>query len=425
MTHDATRDAGRLAQDALRRAQPLTGFQRSMLEVQLCQPTACVLNLPMIFSMPRASIDVERFVQAMRETVDRYPIFRTVLEFDGQGRVVQRYEPRLRYELAVQEVSDEEFEALRPTLNRPMRLFGASLVDLRLYVAQTSVHMLLSAHHVALEATSINVLVESIVRLYEGKEGLAPDTFYAFLDEAGQGEGRPGLAQARAYFEREYGQTAWCCNLKPDYVSDDLSSASFRFIAPVTPEDLRRLRDSLGISPTEFCAQAALMALSEVEGERDVRLSWVYQNRANPAYRDAAGMLIALLPLGVTMDDDVAKVAAQLHERSRAARPHSAYEWCFEHERLFESDALFLVYEGPLLDMDAMRRMQAQMSVPPSPTHTVLRRTSLQLVQLPQGLLFKFIYARSLYSEEHVNAYKEALLRSIERLVQFSQEGTS
>ena len=418
-THDDLSGAKEVELAARRRTYPLTEFQRSMLEVQLCQPNACVVNLPLVCSMPREAIDVERLVQAMRQAVDHHPVFRTILEFDGQGCIVQRYDASLPYEIPVAEVTDEEFDALRGSLNRPMRLLGASLVDLRLYVAQTNVHLVLVAHHAAVEGTTLNVLLESVVRGYEGNAELAPDAIFSFLDEASKKAETAAYAEARAYFEREYGQTKWCTNLKPDYASNDLSSANFMLPTSVTSKVLRRVRERLGISPNEFSALAALMALAEVEGEPNVRLDWVYQNRANPTYHDAAGMLISLLPFGATVGDDLSKMAAQVHDRSRAARPHSSYEWCLAHEKLYESDALFLVYEGSILQLDVMKRLHAQRRTLPSPTHTVMRRTSLQVSLFEQGMLFKFIYARNLYDESHILAFKDALMRSIDRLVQF------
>lgn len=120
MTHVAMRDDPSAAEEvemvARRRTYPLTEFQRSMLEVQLCQPNTCVVNLPLVCSMPRESTDVDRLVQAMRQAVDHHPVFRTILEFDGQGCIVQRYDASLPYEIPVAEVTDEEFEALRGSL---------------------------------------------------------------------------------------------------------------------------------------------------------------------------------------------------------------------------------------------------------------------------------------------------------------------
>ncbi|MBR3326126.1 MAG: hypothetical protein IKG22_02235, partial [Atopobiaceae bacterium] len=68
---------------------------------------------------------------------------------------------------------------------------------------------------------------------------------------------------------------------------------------------------------------------------------------------------------------------------------------------------------------DVMKRLHAQRRTLPSPTHTVMRRTSLQVSLFEQGMLFKFIYARNLYDESHILAFKDALKRSIDRLVQF------
>lgn len=401
---------------ARERSYPLTEFQRNFLGVQLCQPETCVLNLPMVFSIDRTTVDVERFARAVQRAVDHHPIFRTVLELDGQGRVMQRYAADLPYEVAVEELSDEEYDELRGRINRPMRLLGVPLVQVRLFATQTQVHLVMIAHHIALDGTGINVILDSIARVYDGYDELATDTYFTYLDDESKKSQGTSYAEARTYFDETYGQKAWCNNLGPDHETEDFTSARLMFVSDVTPDVLRRVKERLNLSPNEFCATVALLSLAEVEGERDVMLNWVFQNRVNPVYENAAGMLIRLLPLGVTVGGDVAEVARQVSRLSRDAIAHSSYEWCLEHEDTYRDDALFLVYEGSILAMESMRRMRAKVGPLPSPTRTVMRRAALQVTERPQGLFFRFAYQAGLYDEAHAQAFRDALVRNIQLL---------
>ena len=404
---------------ARRNAYPLTEMQRNMLAVQLMQPDTCVLNLPMEFSLPRETTDADRFVRAVARAAAHHPIFRTVLELDHEGRVMQRLDPNLELDVRADAVADEEYDELRRRLNRPMPLLGTPLAGVRLFVTPTKVHLLVLAHHVAMDGGGINAILDNVAKAYEGSDDLALDTYYTYLDDESRKADTPEYAAASAYFDQVYGQVAWCNNLRPDHASHDYSSHRFVLPTDVTSEVLWRVRDRLGISPNEFCATAVLMALSEVEGERDVMLNWVFSNRIDPKYQRAGGMIIRLLPLGVHVDDDVAQTARQVHQRAREARPHSLCEWCLDRERTYHDDALFLVYEGTLLRMESMKRMQATRGALPSPTHTAMRRTTLQVTLLTRGLLFRFACMRSLYEEAHILAFEDALKRSIDRLVQF------
>lgn len=417
--HDALAALEQIEYAARERAYPLTEFQQNMLAVQLHQPDTCVLNLPMEFSFPREVIDLDRFVQAVRQAVDFHPVFRTVLEFDRQGRVVQRFDAGLTVNVRTEEATADEYDGLRRQLNRPMQLMGAPLVHVRIFVTPTKIHMLVLAHHVMMDGGSINAILDNIARFYDGSGEPALDTYFAYLDAESKKVQTQEYAEARAYFDQTYGQTSWCNNLKPDYASDDYSSYRFMFATDVTSEVLWRVRDRLGISPNEFCAAAVLLALSEAEGERDVMLNWVFSNRMDPAFQRAGGMIIRLLPLGVTVSDDLAQTAAQVHERAREARPHSLCEWALEREKTYQNDALFLVYEGTITQMESMKRLQAARGALPSPTHTAMRRTTLQVTLRAKGLFFRFACIRSLYDEAHILAFKEALMRSIDRLVQY------
>ena len=160
--------------------------------------------------------------------------------------------------------------------------------------------------------------------------------------------------------------------------------------------------------------------MADTEGEKDVMLHWVFQNRITPESETAAGLTIRLLPVGVSLperdDSDLSSILRQVSSRIRDGIAYSSNDWCLDNESVFQNDALFLVYEGSIMDMESMQNHDALTEILPNPDNTAVRRTALQVSATPAGLVFRFIYIAALYDAAHIAAFKDSMEKWINRL---------
>ena len=185
----------------------------------------------------------------------------------------------------------------------------------------------------------------------------------------------------------------------------------FRLRSGLTEEKLERIKQRTRLSPSELCTAIALLSMAEAEGEENVMLHWIFQNRITPASENAAGMVIRLLPVGARIPKgaDIDDVLHQVAVRIRDGIANSEGDWCLDHESVFQNDALLLVYEASIMDMESMKERNALSEILPNPDGATVRRAYLQVFATEKGLLFRFVYVEALFEAAHIEAFRKAM----------------
>lgn len=402
------------------KAYPLTAFQLNIFDYQLCAPQSCMWNIPMLFTLSAQSVDAPRFRDAVQKMMDHHPVFRTTVYFDEDGKVVQCYDPSIAIAVELERMSEDAFHELKSELNHPIRMIRSPLFQVRVILTEEHLYFYLLSHHIMIDGGGLNVLFQSLWAYYEGTEEPPMDTWFTYLDEEQKNTEEKRYEQAARYFRHEYAEKDWCRNLKADHVSNDLDINLFAIQSALTAEKLEGIKQSTQLSANELCAAIALLAMADTEGEKDVMLHWVFQNRITPESETAAGLTIRLLPVGVSLsegdDSDLSGILRQVSSRIRDGIAHSSNDWCLDNESVFQNDALFLVYEGSIMDMESMQNHNALTEILPNPDHTGVRRTALQVSATPAGLVFRFIYIDALYDAAHIAAFQSSMEKWINRL---------
>lgn len=409
-----------IEKNARLKAYPLTAFQLNMFDYQLCAPKTCMWNIPMLFSFSREALDEDRFIEAVQKMTVHHPVFRTRIYFDEEGRVVQRYDPSINLTVEPENLSEDEFGKLKDTLNVPIKLLHSPLVSARIFITETHLYLYLLSHHIMIDGSGLNILLDTVWAYYDGDKEPLTDTWFTYLAREQRKTDKKSHAQAERYFKQEYEGIDWCCNLKTDYSSSDLKFNGFIISSNLTEEKMERIKQSTQLSPNELCAALTLLAMSESEKEENVMLHWVFQNRISPESEKAGGLTIRLLPVGARISSgaDIKETLRQISARIRGGIANSSDEWCLNHESVYQNDALFLVYESSILEMGSMKEHNAITEILPNPDGTAVRRTAMQILSMPTGLCFRFIYIEALYDAEHIAAFKKALEKWIDMIME-------
>lgn len=403
-------------------AYPLTPTQLKMFDFQLYTPKSCMWNLPHLFSFDKGQIDVARFVEAVNQAIDHHPVFRTVFGFDENGTIVQYLSEEIDAHAKVEPVSDEEFDVLIGTANTPFVLIGSPLIRASLFETPTRFHFLLLSHHVVIDGMGINAVLNTVEALYEGIHSgdLPLDIYYSWLEDQRAIQASEAFAESKQYFDETYGTGEWCNNLTPDNVTRDSTRVWHDFMVRIPDDVMARIEKENRLSKNGLCAALILLALRETEGRERVMLSWVYSNRNTVASESAAGLMLKFLPLGIAIPDDAEmdQVFRMVAQRSAEAIAHSSYDWLPGKEEAFETDPLMMVYESSILDFQAMRRISAdvQSTFLRDPSNASVGRVSLQIIETPDGMLFRAFYAQAFFDEGHVDRFHAAMRGFVEKL---------
>lgn len=155
-------------QAARREVFPVTTGQLNMVDYQFTHAKSVMYNLPMLYRFD-ASVDAQRLADAVNAVIRQHPALTTVLEFDENGDVTQRNRTERFSDVRVEELSEEQLEAVLNGLVRPFSLFREPLCRARVIRCGGYTYLFMDMHHTISDGTSIDILVDDLARRLRGE----------------------------------------------------------------------------------------------------------------------------------------------------------------------------------------------------------------------------------------------------------------
>ncbi|MFD7512486.1 amino acid adenylation domain-containing protein, partial [Streptomyces sp. NPDC059853] len=283
-------------------------------------------------------LDVARLGAAVDALIGRFEALRTTVDTDADGAVVQRIGPPWRCGLAAVECpAGEVAERLDALVAEPFDLTRGPLLRVRVWRTGPGRHTLaFVAHHVALDAWSLEVFERELWALYRSGGTVAaaglPELTADYADYARWQ--REVLAERggaeRAYWTRALAGAVGTVPEPDRPVPERPGPAGDRREARVPAEAvawLTELRRSTG--STAFMALLAVYTLHVARhaGSRDVTVGTPVSGRSHPDTAPLVGFFVNTLALRVRIDPD-ADFAAHL------ARVRAVVLEAFAHQEL-------------------------------------------------------------------------------------------
>lgn len=410
---------------------PLTETQREiMMLAELREDAQAVFNIVMVleFSAPP---DVAAVREALRAVTRRHEALRSVVE-DQQQKVLPAVEPDL-CEVALEPGSGLA-EWLRAERRRPFMLDQAPLWRVTL-LGQSGKHFLvLTAHHLSLDGSSLPIFVREVVAHYAGiapADAAPPMQFRAFCHAAEAAREAGDRDALKAYWNDVLGSDLpdWAPPAdaaRPNPISYDADCHSLMLDA--------RLRDALvrrGAAASSTLFQTLLAAyfllLHRISGQERILIGIDSANRARPGEEGVIGCCNALVP--VVMDFADAPSVAQFQDsvrrqmvRALECRDYSMSMWeqdrriAFDPARPFKLTASMNMQRFPVLRSAMATRfdLEAQ-SISQSPFGLALEARDLD-----DAVRVDFVYNKQLFGAAAVERYAGYFLRLLQGMAQDS-----
>ncbi|SMC30000.1 AMP-binding enzyme, partial [Andreprevotia lacus DSM 23236] len=319
---------------------PLAPLQEGILFHYLMAQIGDPYLQPNLLGFPRRE-RVEQFLSALQQVIDRHDILRTGMVWDGISQPVQVVHRKAQLPVtwltidagiaAVASWLEDEFDPRRIRIDlRQAPLLACHVVE----DAQNNRWLLhILAHHIAIDHTTLELLVEEAEVIEQGKAGELPQAvpFRNFVAQA-----RLGVSQDEheAFFKQLLGDinepTAPFGLLDVQGDGRDIHEAS-QLLPAELAASIRNATRTLGISAASLMHLAWAMVLAKVSGRSDVVFGTVLFGRMKGgAQADRVlGMSINTLPIRLSINEtgaetglkDAHRVLAQLlrHEHAPLA----------------------------------------------------------------------------------------------------------
>ena len=281
-------------------AAPLTAAQRSywFLDQYLADPSIYDVRMRYAIDGP---LDPDRLATALNQLVERHEALRTAIEIHHDGSY-QRIVPAYHVPFDVLEAQTDDQLAAHP--QPPSDLSTGRLIRAVLSkTSNTSWRLLLTIHHSAIDARSLEVLMAELPILYSGRP-LAPPQVTP--RDVAAWEARQPLAEGLAYWQQKLAGAPAHLDLVTDHQRPLIPDHHGGSVHLPLPEDVLTGLDQLASAERAsrftvvFAALAAL--LQKHTRQEDIVVGAPMANRTVSEFDDVVGCFVNTVPLRLTVD---------------------------------------------------------------------------------------------------------------------------
>ena len=403
--------------EARRHTYPLSAIQQAYVDEFLYFPKKASSEVSQLIELP-LSVDAERLADAVYTAMQNRPACSTIIAFDEDGCLYQRYAPELLVRIPVENVPERDLEQVKETFMPPFRMFGHPLTRARILKTEERILLYFGLSHAMIDGIGLQLILRDICRAYDN-EPLPLDTFYSALSEARHNSESTAHQADRLYYETTYANRSWLSNLVPDQTGEELSEARIFIRSDLTPARLEEIESSWGTSRNTLLLAASMIAMSKVSNHSRILFNWTFHDRSTKLREQAAGLMIKRLPAGVDLSEhsDLRTLLEELRTQSIDTITHSGYEWLAQKENLLVSDTADFVYETPeAVDQNAFHSMGGVSRTQELYMTGALRRFAVAAVETSGMFLIVLNYLKGFYSDECISHYQEALCRILNQI---------
>lgn len=408
--------------EARKRPLKMTAVQMDMFDRQLYNPKKTMFNLPQIFVTDDLS-SAEKFETVLNQVARNHPAFSMIIEFGEEDLPVLRYVPERCPVIRLEEMSEEQFQALRPNLVGLHPLVGHTLFEVRLIRTEAHVYLFFNPHHIVIDGMGYQALFANIARAYRG-EPLVPDTFCTFLARNEELQESERHYEDKAFLENLYGGKEWARDLIPDLKSNENLMETVPFPIQISVKDAEQFEKISKLSRNGLFTIAAMMALSKCLEKDDIMIAWGFHNRTDASEMRAVGQLATVLPLGISFSEyeTLQDLYTEMKQQSAAVLEHCTYEYTYSLDNVFESDSMCVVYEtAAIADQGTLSEIglvSGQGSAEVISTNNVALLNMVVFVyEFPETIQPLLVYSKSVYSDKVINEYLEAFTECLKNIV--------
>ncbi len=285
-------------------------------------------NLPYLYAID-GSLDGERLCRAIETAVKAHPTLFTRIEVDDAGEPMQSIDmSQESFELHIEEVTD--VEALKPTLVEPFDIYGGRLFRVRLFHDASHYHLFIDYHHIIVDGTSMQVMLQDIDKAYQGMpiEAEQQTMLETALYDAQRRQGAE-FEEAKQWYAAHFDCGDTFTQLLPDLDSEEHSESSLLRVLAVDKPTLEGFCREKGVFKSTVFTAAFSYLLAKYNNEPESLFTTVYNGRDNKRMARMVGMAVRTLPVygKFTPETSVLDFLGLLQEQMTGCREHAIYNY--------------------------------------------------------------------------------------------------
>ena len=318
-------------------------------------------NLPYIYVLDR-SLDGERLLTAIETAFKAHPTLFTRIEMSNEGEPLQTLDmDNEQWSLGIDDITDIEEEKTRLVV--PFDIDGGRLFHVRLMRNQEHYYLFLDYHHIIVDGTSMQIMLQDIDKAYRG-EAIAPEELTLMdvaVNEAAKRE-TPAFDEAKQWYAQNFDCGDTFTQFLPDL--EETEHREDNLLRSLSL-DLDRVEDYCkrnGVFKSSLFTTAYAFLLAKFNNEPESLFTTVYNGRSDKRFAHSVGMTVKTLPVYAkfTPETTVLDLLLRGQEQMSGCREHEVYTFTDIMTDLnLQSNSMF-AWHGQLFDNETMGGMPMQ-----------------------------------------------------------------
>ena len=284
-------------------------------------------NLPYLYVLD-GSLDAERLRLAIETAVKAHPTLFTRIELNAEGEPMQTIDDTETFTLTLEKVND--MAALKPTLVVPFNIYGDRLFHIRLMRCQHNLYLLIDYHHIIVDGTSMQLILNDIDKAYHGMTLEPEEMTLAEVAVNEEAERKTTIfGEAKDWYAKNFDCADVFTQLMPDLEKEEHAEASVVRTLSIDIPQVDLFCKENGIFKSTFFTTAYSFLLAKYNNEQESLFTTVYNGRQNKKLTHTVGMFVKTLPVYAKFDKDttVLDFLKAGQEQMSGCRKHDIYSY--------------------------------------------------------------------------------------------------
>ncbi|MEC2277858.1 non-ribosomal peptide synthase/polyketide synthase [Bacillus velezensis] len=258
-------------------------------------------NMPGILTL-EGKLDMDRLQTAFRRLIQRHESLRTGFEM-VRGEPVQVIKPQVEFSMERYKATADQVEECFRTFVRPFDLSQAPLLRAGLIELEQDLHIFMfDMHHIITDGASMNIFVEELIQLYDGKE-LAPlrIQYKDFTEWKHQKEQREQIKRQEEYWLGVFHEELPSFELPKDFARPPVRSFDGKrhnfTLDKTVIQGVKELEDLTGSTAYMILFSAYSILLAKYSDQDDIVIGTPIAGRMHEDLQHIIGMFVNTLAI--------------------------------------------------------------------------------------------------------------------------------
>lgn len=386
-------------------AYPLTSPQLGVYFAVEADPNSLMYNNPISIALGE-EVDADRLASAVEKAVSNHKAYACRIDVAGGLPCMIPTENTF----AVERRSVADLQAALTDFVRPFDLPGGKLIRACIFEHDKERVLVMDAHHIVFDGSSLSVLLKEIGRAYDGR-GIFEERTTAFdlsaYEEAVKAS--PKFAKARAYYRNRFDGADISNDFPADYADNGHATLDFVDLTlTLDREELLKYLKSNNFTENSLFLSAFAFVLAKFNGTDRSFVCVGESGRHNSMTFNTAGMLVRTiaLPVDLAGQSDVSRYIEKLQNDFRDSVRHDAYPFGELAAEYGITNDFSFVYQNDAFSSLTLSGREFPVTGIRNPN--AMNKMTLMVFRREDGYRLSFRYRSDLYLRSVIESFADA-----------------